>query len=159
MWKWGCKIDSIIFTTSILCRHIHMTFIRNLSLHICPSNSGNWLHLFLKNNLLQVEVLESGSNVMIQCRLLTAITDGVDILWGLVWNRSLPSRSTRDIWQCWSKGRCADNPHFHDLQPCTTYYYNVSLVAVNGNISARVLHSIRIVHTTYLLSNWNCFMY
>ena len=26
----------------------------------------------------------------------------------------------------------------HDLQPHTTYYYNVSLVAVDRNISARV---------------------
>ena len=43
----------------------------------CPSNSGNCLHLFLKNKLLQVEVLESGSNVMIRCRLLTAITECV----------------------------------------------------------------------------------
>lgn len=31
----------------------------------------------------------------------------------------------------------------HDLQLHTTYYYNVSLVAVDGNISARVLHLLR----------------
>ena len=36
----------------------------------------------------------------------------------------------------------------HDLQPCTTYYSNVSLVILDGNISTRVLHSFRIVHTT-----------
>ena len=48
----------------------------------------------------------------------------------------------------------------HDLQLHTTYYYNVSLVAVDGNISARVLHSFRIVHTTCIfVSNLNCFMY
>ena len=46
----------------------------------------------------------------------------VCILWDLVWNRPIPSRYTLpwDIWQCWSRGRCADNPHF--TWPAATYY-------------------------------------
>ena len=82
---------------------------------------------------------------MIQCRLLSAITE-----WAYceAWygtdpsHHILPYHDTSD-----NRGVGGDvlTIHIpHDLQPRTTYYYNVSLVAVNGNISARVLHSFRI---------------
>ena len=92
-----------------------------------------------------MEVLESGSKVMIRCRLLTAITEWV---YGEAWygtdpsHHVLPYRDTSN--NAGVRGDVLTIHISHDLQPRTTYYYNVSLVAVNGNISARVLHSFRI---------------
>ena len=92
-----------------------------------------------------MEVLESGSNVVIRCRLLTAITEWV---YCETWYGADPSHCVlpyHDISDNAGVGGDVLTIHIsHDLQPHTTYYYNVSLVTVNGNISARVLHSIRI---------------
>ena len=82
---------------------------------------------------------------MIRCRLLTAITEWVycDAWYGTdPSHHVLPYHDTSD--NAGVGGDVLTIHISHDLQLHTTYYYNVSLVAVDGNISARVLHSIRI---------------
>ena len=122
---------------NILQIHLLEVLVYNLKI--------NFIFAGITNNLLQVEVLESGSNVMLQCRLLAAITEWVhcEARYGTdPSHHVLPYRDTSN-----NAGLERDvlTIHIsHDLQPYTTYDYNISLVAVDGIISARVLHSIRI---------------
>ena len=81
---------------------------------------------------------------MIRCRLLTAITEWVycDAWYGTdPSHHGLPYHDTSD--NAGVGGDVLTIHISHDLLPRTTYYYNVSLVAVDGNISARVLHLLR----------------
>ena len=55
------------------------------------------------------------------------------------------------------KSQFAPYMSFKKWELLTFLIAGVGGVNVNGNISARVLHSFRIIHTTYKLVN--CFMY
>ena len=82
---------------------------------------------------------------MIQCRLLAAVTELVhcEARYGTdPSHHVLPYRDTSN--SAGVEGDVLTIHISHDLQSHTTYYYNISLVAVDGIISARVLHSIRI---------------
>ena len=133
------EYTSIFCADTTFCRYIHQ----------CVHDQKWRLLIFIfagiTNNLLQVEVLESGSNVMIQCRLLAAITEWVhcEARYGTdPSHHVLPYRDTSN--SAGLEGDVLTIHISHDLQPYTTYDYNISLVAVDGIISARVLHSIRI---------------
>ena len=139
-------MNVLVECTSIFCAD--KNFCR--CIHQCVHDQ-KWklLTLFIfagtTNNLLQVEVLESGSNVMIKCRLLAAVTKWVhcEARYGTDSSHHvLPYRDTSN--NAGLEGVVLTIHISHDLQSHTTYYYNVSLVAVDGIISARVLHSISI---------------
>ena len=76
---------------------------------------------------------------MNQCMLNSAITEWV---YCKAWYGADPSRHVLPYHDSSDNARVGGDVltiHIsHDLQPHTTYYYNVSLVAVDGNISARV---------------------
>ena len=133
-------MNVLVECTSIFCADTK--FCR--CIHQCVHDL-KWKLTGTTNNLLQVEVLESGSNVMIQCRLLAAITELVhcEARYGTdPSHHVLPYRDTSN--SAGVEGDVLTIHISHDLQSHTTYYYNISLVAVDGIISARVLHSIRI---------------
>ena len=136
---------TVRYILGILCiQHFTDPFVRSFSLQL-KIDHIDFIFAGITNNLLQVEVLESGSNVMIQCRLLAAITELVhcEARYGTdPSHHVLPYRDTSN--SAGLEGDVLTIHISHDLQSHTTYYYNISLVAVDGIISARVLHSIRI---------------
>lgn len=97
------------------------------------------------NNLVQVEILELGNSVMVECRLLTAFTERAHCE---VWYGTDPSHhvlSYHDVSDnAGTGGDVLTIPLSHNLQHNTTYYYNISIAAANGNLCTKVLHSFRI---------------
>ena len=123
---------------------------------------GSQLHslpLGVTNNVMKVEVLESGSNILMECRVLTAFTENV---YFAAWygtdpsHRFLPYHYISD--SAVTNGDVVTIQLSHILQHNTMYYYNVSLSAVDESVCSKVLHSFRIgmKNTHALFACHNC---
>jgi len=94
---------------------------------------------------MQLEVLESGSNVIVEGRILAAFTEKVFLE---AWygtdpsHHSLPYHDISD--NAGNSGDVVIIQLSHILKYNTTYYYNVSISAANGSICTKLLHSFRI---------------